>query len=810
LFNEGLPVLSAGQTSYSTQIKVINTVGSSDPSVSVETVSVLVPSPPIVTDIQAGFESCTVTFTQPTDEVVTHYTYSVTNQTHGTTSTGFVSKNTSPVQIYGLINSRTYVLQLAAVNRAGTSSFSPASLPFTPFSFPDPPVITKVEPNNNKAKVYFEQVVGNGAPVSGIKYFNGSSFVDLVGGITSPLMIPNLVNKESYPISIAAVNAGGISRTSNALAVRVGTLLPPIITRLESSGRAVNVYFTQPPPSDNGDVPALLYYLVSYDNGKTYTRATTTSSPITVSKLTNGVLYTFLLMAVNANGYHIVPSNAMSAYPYGPPTKPTIRTVTPQYLSPATSSAVVQFIPSDFNGAEITSYKWALSTQPTVMYTADLSTDTVGLCTIGPLPMNTSYSIVLYAQNAGGLSAASAVSRISMFKYTVASAPRITNTVVNASTGAVTLSFVKPSENGSPISSYAYRLNESGSFHSVNSNMLPMVIPSSAIPKNQAFTLQVVAINELGESPPSLYTKSTVYVYLPPGVAKITRVLGQNQALWVYFTPGTLKGAPILGYDVYVNNTVFARLQSATTSSVAEELLVVPNVTNDQRYSVAISAATETAGSSTLSNVVMGTPVLKAPEIPLIASVDPKNHGGKVLFKLSNDNGSVVTGIKYRTAPTLQVPQPTEYYSDTWTCALSDMSATAPNSYAMVAGFTNDVAYTIQIAVENAIGISGWSKGISLTPAYKVPSAPVITSLGTGVRYVKVAFRASLPNGGTIDNYFYELNGSDVWIACGLNNGSFNISYLTPGGYSIRMMASNELGRSGPSNAMSCTISTIV
>jgi hypothetical protein len=149
--------------------------------------------------------------------------------------------------------------------------------------------------------------------------------------------------------------------------------------------------------SDGGS--AITNYKYSTD-GTNYTALSPadSSSPITISGLTNGTSYTIYLKAVNANG----DSSASSSVTVTPSTTPSA----PTSLSATTgdSQATISFTAGSDGGSAITNYKY--STDGT-NYTALSPTDATTPITISGLTNGTSYTIYLKAVNSNGDSSAS-------------------------------------------------------------------------------------------------------------------------------------------------------------------------------------------------------------------------------------------------------------------------------------------------------------------------------------------------------------------------------------------------------------------
>jgi hypothetical protein len=145
--------------------------------------------------------------------------------------------------------------------------------------------------------------------------------------------------------------------------------------------------------------PSITNYLYSID-GNTYVSSGSTSSPIRISGLTNGVTYNITLKAVNANGRSSA-SNSVSVTPSNSgPLAPVLTGVTFK----TTDSIVLTFTQAS-NGITITNYKYSIDGGNN--YTAFSPVDITSPVTISGLSSNTTYNISLKAISAVGESASS-------------------------------------------------------------------------------------------------------------------------------------------------------------------------------------------------------------------------------------------------------------------------------------------------------------------------------------------------------------------------------------------------------------------
>jgi hypothetical protein len=178
---------------------------------------------------------------------------------------------------------------------------------------PGPPTITSITPGNGTLVVYYTAGTAGSNPITNYAYsLTGplNTFTALSPSQTSnPLIITGLTNNTLYNIAIQAITADGNSTSSNGLS---GTplALPPAPTILSvitgTSGQAV-VYFSQDPY-----YPDITNYQYSL-NGGAYALTTFTSSPITITGLTDSTTSTIKLRS-NTSTTSSGDSNIASVY----------------------------------------------------------------------------------------------------------------------------------------------------------------------------------------------------------------------------------------------------------------------------------------------------------------------------------------------------------------------------------------------------------------------------------------------------------------------------------------------------------------
>lgn len=120
----------------------------------------------------------------------------------------------------------------------------------------------------------------------------------IVTGTGSPIVVAPLVDGVEYTFTVTATNGAGTGSSSSASApVVAGVPGAPTITSTTHGDRQATVHFDS--PTSSGSSPITSYKLVSHPEG---VEASGTTTPITVTGLSNGTSYVFTVVAVNTYG----------------------------------------------------------------------------------------------------------------------------------------------------------------------------------------------------------------------------------------------------------------------------------------------------------------------------------------------------------------------------------------------------------------------------------------------------------------------------------------------------------------------------
>jgi large repetitive protein len=199
--------------------------------------------------------------------------------------------------------------------------------------------------NNGQASVAFTP-----GTIAGRSYTVTSSPGGYTGtASSSPITVTGLQSSTQYTYTVTATNNYGTSSASSASSGVTATTVPqaPTIGTASAADQSATLTFTA---GANGG-SSITNYKYSTDNS-TYTAFSPaqTSSPLSISGLTNGTSYSFYLKAVNANGDSAASSISNSITPAAPPFQ-SIATIT--VTSPTQSSIVFNSIPTNLKNLQI-------------------------------------------------------------------------------------------------------------------------------------------------------------------------------------------------------------------------------------------------------------------------------------------------------------------------------------------------------------------------------------------------------------------------------------------------------------------------
>ena len=444
------------------------------------------PDAPGIGAATAGNATADIAFTPPANSGSATITeYKVT-----CAATGAVSRTgtgaSSPITVTGLTNGTTYSCSVTATSSAGTSDAS-AGVSVTPSGPPGAPTIGVVTAGNGSASVAFSAPSSNGgSAITGYTATcTATGQTTATGtGTASPIAISGLTNGTQYACSVIATNARGNSSASASANVTPATApgAPTIGTATAGNGQA-SIAFTA--PASNGGSAITTYAAVCTATGQTTAQANGSTSPITVTGMTNGVTYACNVRASNAIGAGSASAD-VSVKPIGPPSAPTIGAGTP-----GNGTASVAFTaPTNDGGSAITGYTASCAATGA---TTQTSSGAASPLSVSSLLNGTAYLCSVVATNAVGNSSASGT--VSVTPRTVPSAPTIGT--ATAGNGSASIAFTANGNGGSSITSFTVSCTTGPSLP-VTASGSASPITVSGLTNDAVYTCSVTATNAAG------------------------------------------------------------------------------------------------------------------------------------------------------------------------------------------------------------------------------------------------------------------------------------------------------------------------
>ena len=388
-----------------------------------------------------------------------------------------------------------------------------------------------------------------------------------------------LVTGAFYAVTHLSVGAKAVTTTPGA---------PTGLSATPGDGQAT-IAFTAP-ASDGG--AAITDYEYQIDSGS-WVSAGTTTSPLTITGLTNGTTYSVKLRALNNVGAGTA-SSAVSVTPVSTPVTPGA----PTGLSatPGNGQATIAFTaPASDGGAAITDYEYQIDSGSWVS-----AGTTTSPLTITGLTNGTTYSVKLRAVNSAGAGAAS--SPVNVTPAASSSPPGApTNLVATPGDGQASITFSAPAtDGGSPITNYEYQLDD-GTWTAFSPATTSSPVVVTGLTNGTEYTIKLRAVNTAGSGAASDPVKVTPRS-VPAAPTGLVATPGNGQAS-ISFTPGADGGSPITNYEYQLNGGTWTAFSPATTSSP----VVVTSLTNGTEYTIKLRAV-NTAGSGAASDPVTVTP----------------------------------------------------------------------------------------------------------------------------------------------------------------------------------------------------------
>ena len=764
--------LNAG-TSYTFKVVATNSAGNSPISSASSSVTpYTVPGAPTIVEAVAGARTATISWTAPASNGGSTITgYTVNSVFGGFSAT--VGGTATSATVTGLMDGVTYTFTVVATNAAGSSSASSQSSSVIPYRVPAAPTDVSGVAGNRRVTVSWTAPTDNGgSAITGYTVTSspGGITASSANGTTTTATVTNLTNGTPYTFTVVAINAGGSSSASAPSSSITPYTVPGKPTGLSAVPGNAQATISWTAPTNNGG-SAITGYTVTSSPGGISIDLSGSATSGTVTGLTDGITYMFMVVATNAAGSSEAGITETSTITATVPDAPT------NVVAVAGNASVDVSWSAPFDGGSpITGY---IVTSNPGGFTADVSGNTRTTATISGLTNGTYYVFTVVAINIDG-SSNSSTSSNGVTPYTVPGTPTITSAVPGL--GQVEISWSAPASNGgSTITGYTVTSTPGGFTADVSGTTTSATV--TGLSNGVSYTFKVVAINAAGNSSNSSASSSVIPFTVPGAPTDISGVAGNEQATVSWSAPASNGGASITGYTVTSNPGGFTSTVGGTARSAT-----VTGLTNGTAYTFTI-IATNIVGDSTDSSASSSITPYTVPGSPTDISGVVANGQATISWSAPTSNGgSAITGYTVTSSP-------------------GGYSATVgrTSSSATVTGLSNGTGYTFTVVAINAAGNSSASSASSALTPYTVPGAPTDVSGVVGARQVTVYWTVPTSNGGSsITGYVVNSLFGGFSSTVGRTATSATITGLTGGvSYRFTVTAVNAAGNSSASSASS-------
>ena len=348
------------------------------------------------------------------------------------------------------------------------------------------------------------------------------------------------------------------------------------------------------PGSPGGD--PVLHYDASCPGGGPTGTGTGSSSPITVTGLSNGVAYTCTVSATNVDGTGPNSTASSLFIPEPVPDAPTALTV-----APASTQVTVGFTPGAANGGTITGY--SATCTPVSAGTPGTATNTASPVVVTGLTNGDAYTCTVFATNAYGPSFVSAPSS-AVTPGTVPAAP--TSVVATGGNGSASVAFIAGANNGNAVLHFDASCTGTGPPIAGTAASSPISVPG--LTNGVSYTCAVTATNAVGTSAAgtsNAFTPATV-----PAAPTTVIATAANLSATITFTAGANNGSPITAFNASCTGA-----GPTGTGTAAASPIHVTGLANGDAYTCAVTAV-NTIGISAAGTSNAIVPAVSVPDPP--------------------------------------------------------------------------------------------------------------------------------------------------------------------------------------------------
>jgi hypothetical protein len=543
------------------------------------------PGTPSVTAGPEGTGRAQVSFTAPTTGgTATSYTVNATDTT--TSAVVTASGSTSPINVGGLTIGDSYTFTVTAMNTAGSATSAASGPVLIPgLAAPDAPgtpTVTLGPDGSGEATITAKASSSGGAAssytITGTNTVTSAVVTAMSGSPSAELT--GLTIGDTYTFTVTATNSTGSATSAASAPVEIPALpapgapsTPEVTVGPVNSGDA-SVSFTA---STSGGAASSFVVTATPTTSGTAVTATATSSPISVTKLTPGLSYTFTVKAENASGSATSAPSAAVEIPFlAKPDAPAAPKVT--VGTAGSGDATVTFTPSA-SGGKASSF--VVKATPTRGGTAVTATGTASPISVAKLTPGVSYTFTVEAENSAGTATSAASAAVTI---PAAVAPGISGTAPAVTAGKV----------------YRYQFKITGDpTPKVTSSGLPRGLTCSAtglisgkVTKSGSYTVKLTATNSA-----KTVTKTFTLTVHPGAAAKVTVKQGSGQT--AREKAGFRDKLEVTVTDAYGNKVSGAKVTFKVTSGPADFPRSAKSATATTTSAGVATAPALTATSST-------------------------------------------------------------------------------------------------------------------------------------------------------------------------------------------------------------------
>lgn len=566
----------------------------------------------------------------------------------------------------------------------------------------------------------------------------------------------------------------------------------PIISYVSAGDKSLEVGFIQ----RTGTVTKYQYSL----NSGTWTDAVGTTSPITITGLTNGTTYTVALKAFNGATPSASSGTTVAMTPYSAADSLTSFTVAIPSLTYSTNVQItatnaggetsvasnvkaVEFAPAvpiitqvdvsnqklivtwseaNTGGIALTKLRYSLNSG------AFIDASVASPLVISGLTNGTSYTVKIDAVNAVGDS----VDSSTVGPYIPGTLPQPpTSLVATAGNLSASLAFVAPTDTGGyAITAYKYS-TDGITYTTAAGTTSPIAI--STLTAKSVYSFYLKSVNSFGESAASVVSNSITVYAAPSAPTAVTVSPGLHKITVAFTAPADLQGSALQYYkysvdggSTYVNTAYTASPFDISLGLVDGTAYTVKLIAHTQLDSAAATSS-NSATPYTYPSAPTGVTLTKGLN-KLTVAFTPGSYGyGPLQFVKYSLNGGAYVSTAYSSSP-FDI----------------SMNVTAGTSYSVTLIENNTLDSPASVASNTVI-------------PYTYPSAPLVTSLIGGFQKLTVKFIQDSSGFADITGYKYSLNGG-AYVSVPYTTSPFDISagISTGTSYTLNLVASHYVDSS--------------